>query len=396
MLDVSTPQKESPLKYDILELLSNLFLYGVDLPRLRKYTYLETDLLSDVWQERPPVAESNQSGSKVSIDSIKRKSSPDWKSKSEIEEIEIACPRLDTQVIKRILQVPSGLVAFKYTYAEFMYASPFTISDVCAVMKAQAHSLQAMSISFPMCTFPRTMYLAAGSSTNISPDTVLSRITAEQMSLGSLREFKRLKTLVVPFDALLGPNPQTSTSFAELLPPSLEEIVLRECIFLDTDSVGTWDSLEVITAVTIGVDDLPHRCPHLKNLKLPCLDHDDFLGLKESVEQKRQRHREEKGALQQQGQEGGLDKRNNDEKYEDNQQEMRDGYGFELEFGGWVYETPSDDAHDWMNSYSDDDDDDPYGEYGHYDDYDGYLDPQDDGYDDDYDVDDDDYRYLWD
>lgn len=320
-LRLNTSFKGSPLGFDILELLSS----GKYLPKLKQYTYSEC-LLDPLTfhdpRENQTLARTDSPKLilKDKIDPEENHVNPELVVKSSsIEEISVDGHRADLGMVTRMLRIPFALKTFSFSYSTggFRDFDPFTLVEFCDTMKPQSHSLQDITISFPVFRWPR-----AG-------------VPSDEASLGSLRDFHVLKKLSIPFDALLGPEPDTTHGFAHLLPNSLESICLGNCMFIRPNALPTWTSTDIHRVLISGAVDLASRCPKLQILTITCLRPQEFTDFRADM----------------------------------SSQEVN----YEVSFG----------FSDWwaMQGDGDDDDDDVYRDYDDYDDYnnssedDRYKDP---------------------
>lgn len=221
---------------------------GSVLPKVRTYRYHEQDTPFQEWK------------SSAIFPTLSPDSRFQGQARSELKEISVQQEKLDIELLKRVLQLPSHLTEFSYREPGWGERGPFAFSEFLNAMRPQAHSLQHLSIHLGPCLLRQTGH----------------HIREEDMALGSLQEFDALKTLILPFDLLIGPNPDTSTLFVDLLPNSVEEVTLKACMFETGYGAKIWTSQQVYTTLLTGLQHLMGTCTELKKLKLSCLAYRTF------------------------------------------------------------------------------------------------------------------------
>lgn len=254
----------SPLGLDILKLLSSRKY----LPKLNRYTYSER--LYDSFTFHNPhknetlaLTGSLNSLSKYKI--IPEDNSLDNEmvdKSSSVEEISIDGYRLDIRMIKYMLRIPFALKKFSFSYSTsgFEDIGP-SISQFCDVMKPQSHNLQDIFLSFPASDW--------------SYDSVFD----DEALLGSLQDFHVLKNLTIPFDALLGPDANTARTFSDILPNSLESLLLTSCMFTRPSTLPIWTESDIHRVLVADAVNLASRCPRLRKLEITCLKVPQFKDL---------------------------------------------------------------------------------------------------------------------
>lgn len=251
----------SPLRLDVLELLSSRKY----LPKLAYYTYSER--LSIYNQDNPFTPTS--SPKLRSEDKVNPEESPlisEQANTSVLEEIVIDYPRADMGMVAQLLRIPFALKTFSFSSTnEFKQSDSFTLVKFQKAVELQSHSLQDLTLALPNVHWPRTGVLG------------------EDMSLTNLKDFRVLKTLTIPFDALFGPEPSVTVNFNHLLPNSLEELNLRNCMFIGPNSHLVWSNRDIRRALVSGAVDLASQCPQLQRVTITCLIISEFKEFKEAV-----------------------------------------------------------------------------------------------------------------
>jgi hypothetical protein len=198
--------------------------------------------------------------------------------KSGLEVMDLRLMKVDMRLVKRMLEVPSSLRVLYLMYTERDAKVKFSLAEFGDAMQLQSSSLRRIILHFPSCVIP------PNSSWVVDFD---GGFVAENMCIGSFQDFKALTYLSIPFDAIFGPDPRTSTSLTQLLPVNIEELSLERCMFRTSDGGQTWAIDQVQEALDGGLYELVETCPSLWRLGIACLPRKAFLTLRRAWKNRR-------------------------------------------------------------------------------------------------------------
>jgi Ran GTPase-activating protein (RanGAP) involved in mRNA processing and transport len=94
----------------------------------------------------------------------------------------------------------------------------------------------------------------------------------QKTDIVNLSHFSCLGKLQIPVDFLLGANPNKHHNISTLLPSSLEELRLDDCLHTSPGGVRQWNDTQIFSAFSNGLISLQAGCSMLRRIKIKFLE----------------------------------------------------------------------------------------------------------------------------